>query len=89
MYWYEYQVDNRFHVTKSSCQTLALYNSNYVLDNTVIFQQNFNVFLSFYFRSDPKQADWATEMIQLLKAFQDYVKDRHTVGLQWNTDVSA
>lgn len=74
---------------QSSCRTLALYNLNYVLDYSTIFQQNFNVLLYFYLSSDPKQADWATEMIQLLKEFQDYVKDRHAVGMQWNTEVSA
>lgn len=48
----------------------------------------FSIVTHFAFRSDEKLANWSNHWIQLLKNFQSYIKDMHTVGLSWNKDVS-
>nr|P40122.1 RecName: Full=Adenylyl cyclase-associated protein; Short=CAP [Hydra viridissima]CAA56104.1 cyclase associated protein [Hydra viridissima] len=48
-----------------------------------------NKLLKEFRESDPKQANWATSFIQLLKGFAAYVKDHHQAGLMWNKEKSA
>ncbi|XP_047144951.1 adenylyl cyclase-associated protein isoform X1 [Hydra vulgaris] len=48
-----------------------------------------NKLLKDFRESDPKQANWATSFIQLLKSFSGYVKDHHQAGLTWNKEKPA
>lgn len=42
------------------------------------------------FRSEnPTLADWSTTWIKLIKAMQEYVKDQHKTGIQWNKNAPA
>lgn len=48
-----------------------------------------NKVLKEFRQSEPAKADWSNSLIKLLKGFQQYVKDNHGTGLQWNKDKPA
>jgi len=48
-----------------------------------------NKVLKEFRESDPKQADWATSLIKLLKGLESYVKDNHGTGVSWNKEKPA
>ncbi|GFR64959.1 adenylyl cyclase-associated protein [Elysia marginata] len=37
---------------------------------------------------EPRHVQWCNGWIQFLKALQAYIKDHHTTGVSWNTQVS-
>lgn len=61
----------------------------YVLSMQESAQFYTNKILKEYRQSDEKLANWSNHWIQLLKNFQSYIKDMHTVGLSWNKDKPA
>jgi len=58
----------------------------YILQMEESAQFYTNKILKEFRQSDPKKADWSNSLIKLLKSFQQYVKDNHGTGLQWNKD---
>jgi adenylyl cyclase-associated protein len=39
--------------------------------------------------TDKTHVEWSRAFVKLLDTLQQYVKDKHTVGLMWNPKVSA
>lgn len=48
-----------------------------------------NKILKEFRQSEPAKADWSNSLMKLMKDFQQYIKDNHVTGLQWNKEKPA